>query len=190
MKQLILETSTTMSSWALFDNKKLQAEGSFEGRVSINLAQELAQVCKSVERVDEIIVGIGPGSFSGIRVGIATAQGLALGWKAQVKPIMSTHSFAQDFLKEEKLGIFIPSRQKEWFVCQYGEGKYEMIYLIPDEQLQSEKNNFTCCLTTELIDGITQSIPRASQLGYYSLTRGVSSERELEPIHPDQLASE
>ena len=38
---------------------------------------------------DEIVVGVGPGSFTGIRVAIAAAQGMAIGWNARLHGMSS-----------------------------------------------------------------------------------------------------
>lgn len=45
-------------------------------------------------RADHILVDCGPGSFTGVRVGVAAARGLSLGWSAQVTGYSSLAAIA------------------------------------------------------------------------------------------------
>lgn len=82
---LAIDTSSAACTVALFDGGALLASrdeiigrGHSERLVPL-IAETLAG------RVPEcILVGVGPGSFTGIRVGIAAAHGLALGWDARL----------------------------------------------------------------------------------------------------------
>ncbi len=97
MKLLTIDTSTSTSSVALTDGGKLVAE------YLLNLEKTLAsRLIRAVDAVlheaglsmadlDGIGVALGPGSFTGLRVGIATVKGLAL---ASGKPIAGFSSLA------------------------------------------------------------------------------------------------
>lgn len=65
-------------------------------RLLLPFASELlASVGGSVPQLDGIVVGIGPGSFTGVRIAIATAQGLALGADLPLAGISSLRALAQ-----------------------------------------------------------------------------------------------
>lgn len=83
---VVLETSTPQASVGLWCGS-WQEMGFFSER-SHNCAvfaplQQLLEAVKG-KRIDTILVGTGPGSYSGTRVGIAVAQGLAIAHSAKL----------------------------------------------------------------------------------------------------------
>jgi tRNA threonylcarbamoyladenosine biosynthesis protein TsaB len=83
MRILSIETATPSASAALVDDGRILAECLLSGQK--NHSQRLLQIIERLfdwtgsarESIDLIAVSVGPGSFTGLRVGISTAQGLA-----------------------------------------------------------------------------------------------------------------
>lgn len=79
---LLIETSTDKGSVALARDRKVVEEFSFtsDRRHNALLFEPLSKLIESMGCVnfDAVLVGTGPGSYSGTRVGIAAAQGAAL----------------------------------------------------------------------------------------------------------------
>jgi len=87
MRILALDTSTPTGSIALLDGDRVLPEESFESDRSHNAALfgPLRRALKHTgdTPVDALLSGIGPGSYTGVRIGLAAAHGLAFtrGWK-------------------------------------------------------------------------------------------------------------
>lgn len=92
MKIIALDSSGLVASVALLEDDTLVAEytTNFKKTHSQTLLPMLDEIVKmtewNAEEVDAIAVAGGPGSFTGLRIGSATAKGLALAWN---KPVIS-----------------------------------------------------------------------------------------------------
>jgi len=68
---------------------------------------------------DHIIVGVGPGSFTGIRVGIAAAHGLAIGWNAKLAGMSSLALLAAGAVQEGEIAAAVTGGHGELFVQSF-----------------------------------------------------------------------
>lgn len=85
MRTLVIETATAACSVALLDHGRLIANRhEVVGRGHAERLIAMIAELPGGGRAEQILVDCGPGSFTGIRVGIAAARGLALGWGAEV----------------------------------------------------------------------------------------------------------
>src|SRR5437764_13374320 len=67
-----------------------------------------------------ILVGVGPGSFTGIRVGIAAAHGLAIGWSAELAGMSSLALLTAGAEADGEVAAAIIGGHGELFVQQFG----------------------------------------------------------------------
>ncbi len=79
MRALVIETSTPHASIALVDGDII-SQRAFQSDRSHNalLFEPLEELLEGRQPLDLVLVGSGPGSYSGTRVGIAAAQGVAI----------------------------------------------------------------------------------------------------------------
>lgn len=97
MNILVLDTASRTSSIALAEGGKLRAERVLAAERSVAsvltaaITLMLQETGMEYKHIDGIGVAVGPGSFTGLRVGVATAKGLAL---ALDKPLVGFSSLA------------------------------------------------------------------------------------------------
>lgn len=78
---LVIETATPACSVALLEDDRIVARAhEVVGRGHAERLMPMIQELLGARRPDTILVDCGPGSFTGVRVGIAAAHGLRIGW--------------------------------------------------------------------------------------------------------------
>ncbi|KRS23005.1 glycoprotease family protein [Alishewanella sp. WH16-1] len=100
MKFLALDTSTEACSVALALDDQLLAldevcPQQHSKRILPMVQQLLADASISLHQLDGIIFGRGPGSFTGVRIGVSVAQGLAFGADLPVFGVSTLAAMAQ-----------------------------------------------------------------------------------------------
>lgn len=103
MKVLAIETSTISGGVAVIDGGRILAESSLnvstthsEGLMpSLELTLKRSGV--ALEGLDALAVSVGPGSFTGLRVGLGTVKGLAYATGTPVAAVPTLEAFAWSF---------------------------------------------------------------------------------------------
>jgi tRNA threonylcarbamoyl adenosine modification protein YeaZ len=85
MRTLVIDTATRACSVALFDDDHvIAAEHEVIGRGHAERLLPLIAALPGNGKADQVMVNVGPGSFTGIRVGVAAAKALGLAWHIDV----------------------------------------------------------------------------------------------------------
>ena len=124
MLLLALDTSTELGSVAVLADGELRAEvaARVRGRHGETLlpmvreALRLAMVDKA--ELDRIAVGLGPGSFTGTRVGVATAKGLALALDLPIVGVGSLRAIARG-APAPRISVAVDAHKGEVYAAVY-----------------------------------------------------------------------
>jgi tRNA threonylcarbamoyl adenosine modification protein YeaZ len=168
MLDLAFDTSSSTGSVALGNEKVVVQSIEFQGpqRHSAALFPALVRLGLPRLKLRRIIVGLGPGSFSGIRVSLAAAQGIALAQGVPVVGICSAFSVAWQHKNVTRLGVFADAKRREAFCTVFNHGNLEKAtYLIPFNELGEHACKFTLAVSAEPLPGIPERAhPRAQDL--------------------------
>jgi tRNA threonylcarbamoyladenosine biosynthesis protein TsaB len=138
MKLLSLDTSSPDASIAVLKDEDVLLEYNFTSRdnLSAMLIPSLEFILKALgmqlAEIDVFGIGIGPGLFTGIRIGMATLKGLAFAEKKPVVGVISLKALAYKLADSEKTIIsLIDAKKNEVYLGGYRFNNGEPIELIP-----------------------------------------------------------
>lgn len=131
---LAIETAGYACSVALVDGRQLIAEAHEDLRRGH--AERLIPMLSSLPdggRADAIVVGCGPGSFTGVRVGISAARALGLAWHVPVTGCNSLAFVAAEIMAMEAhlpgITIVMEGGHGEVFVQGFGADEAPLVSL-------------------------------------------------------------
>lgn len=121
---LVIDTATAACSVALIDGDRvIAARHEVVGRGHAERLVPMIAELPGGGRADAILVDCGPGSFTGVRVGIAAAVGLGIGWGVPVTGYTSTALIAAAGLADKPdwqgLAVILEGGHGELFVQAY-----------------------------------------------------------------------
>jgi tRNA threonylcarbamoyl adenosine modification protein YeaZ len=118
---LAFDTSSSACTAALFDesgNCVARADELIGRGHAERLVPMIAELMDG-RAARQIIVGVGPGSFTGIRVAIAAAHGLAIGWGAELSGMSSLALLAAGLDGAGEVAAAVIGGHGELFVQQF-----------------------------------------------------------------------
>ena len=118
---LAFDTSSAACTAALFDGSGACIARADEviGRGHAERLVPMIAELMAGRSADRILVGVGPGSFTGIRVAIAAAHGLAIGWSAQLSGMSSLALLAAGAAGGGQVAAAVTGGHGELFVQQF-----------------------------------------------------------------------
>ena len=146
MRRLIIDTATRACSVALFEGETCIA--AFHEDIGRGHAERLVPMIAELPakgRADIIHVDVGPGSFTGIRVGVSAARALALAWGAECHGYSSLDLVAAMARTEEAVAIDV--------VMTGGHGEYYFQSFGDDGSALAEAQSATPEVAAKLANG-------------------------------------
>ncbi|HZP96947.1 MAG TPA: tRNA (adenosine(37)-N6)-threonylcarbamoyltransferase complex dimerization subunit type 1 TsaB [Candidatus Limnocylindria bacterium] len=125
---MALDTSTAWASVALYDGRSVLAEETWRAQrrhgdeLFPSIERLLGQARASLADVDRVAVATGPGSFTGLRVAIAAAQGIARGAGAALVGVSTLDVLAYPHAPSKRRTCpLLPAGRGEWYAAFYQE---------------------------------------------------------------------
>ena len=123
MLLLAIDTSASLVSVALLMGKRNvrfceQEMERGQGEALISMIQELFESARlNIKDLTGVAVAVGPGSFTGVRIGIATARAIAMALDIPVYGVTNFEAYSYSILKP--ITVVLDSKRDDYFVQKF-----------------------------------------------------------------------
>ena len=189
MTILAIDTSTNHGSVALLADGEMRLAETFtaDRTTSSSLFAVLERAVALAPRVDQVAIGLGPGSYAGVRIAIAAAIGLELGGGAQLVGIPSVAALETDAPGYLAIG---DARRETFYFTRVADGVcVEGPLLATATELSGRLAAHPALpvFATEALAGFPSAriaLPSAARLARLAeAARGITATCDLEPIY-------
>jgi len=151
VKILAIETATSICSAAILEDEQCISERSLNephihAEKLLPMIDEALRECHlTAKSINIISVSIGPGSFTGLRIGLSTAKGLAYARNIPVIPVNTLEGLAWravNSIHKTRFDLILPmidARRNEIFTAGYRISSMKLDELIPCQIIHIEK---------------------------------------------------
>ena len=143
MKILGIDTTTKFMSLGIYDNAKvyeynLEVGIKLSSLLGVTIKRVLDSLGLNISDIDYFACGLGPGSFTGVRVGLATIKGLAFSLNKPVVGISTLDILARNIKSAEGWVIPIIDAKRNLIYCSFYKIKEDTLIRIAPYLLISE----------------------------------------------------
>ena len=147
MKILALDSSAVVASVALTDGQTLLAEytlnrGNTHSESLLPMVESvLTKAGVAIGDIDLFAVSAGPGSFTGVRIGVATLKGLAFGQEKPCVGVSTLEALAENlrFVPGALICPVMNARRNQFYTALFRNSADGQERLLPDSALSAEE---------------------------------------------------
>ena len=189
MMMLALDTTATVATAAVFRDGILIAEreadaGKKHAETVLPMIEQLLEENKTlISQIDYFAVDIGPGSFTGVRIGVSLVNALAFATEKKIIPVNALRVLAESVKTSDRpVCAMIDARNGNAYAALYQDGQTII------EPCAVETESFVARIPADaLFVGDThcgqKNYPRASSVGMLALSQLDTAVSETEPIY-------
>jgi tRNA threonylcarbamoyl adenosine modification protein YeaZ len=169
MRILGIDTTTNFFCLGIYDNGKVYEYNLESGRrlsvlLHITIKRALEAAGLDSQNIDYFACGLGPGSFTGVRIGLAAIKGLSWSLHKPLIGISTLDILAQDIKSENNPIVPAIDAKRNLIYCSFFKNKNGRLFRVRPYMLLSEEEFFKAVEPKAIVFGDAVSLHKAKIL--------------------------